>query len=76
MLSIQSLLIAITSTLAERHRVVDRIASAPSEIAAAEHLSECIIDIDRALGELADEYEALRTITPSFPKFDALYSEG
>lgn len=71
-LSIETLMIAATAVAAERQRLVTLIAKTPPDEEAEQHLSEQVLDIDRALGELADVYEALRGGAARYPEFDAL----
>lgn len=55
-ISTRTLMIAIAATVMERCRLLDRIAMVDAEVDADEHLSEQVMDIDRALGELAGPY--------------------
>lgn len=71
-LSMSTLSMAIRATAAERSRLLERIAREPAEVDEDEHLSEQVMDMDRALGELGTAYEALRAGRPGYPSFDAL----
>jgi hypothetical protein len=55
-ISAQVLGIAIYSTVMERCRLLDRIATIDDEIERDEGLSELVMDIDKALGELDSLY--------------------
>lgn len=71
-LSTSTLSIAIRATVAERARLLERIAREPAEVDEDERLSERVMDIDRALGELGTAYEALRVGRKGYPSFEAL----
>lgn len=70
--SISSLSIAIKAMAAERGRLLVRIESEGADVDEAERLSERVMDIDRALGELGTAYEALRSGRKGYPSFEAL----
>ena len=74
-LSMSTLLIAIRATVIERARLLGRIAREPAAVDEDEHLSEQVMDIDRALGELGTAYEALRAGRKGDPSFEALTGE-
>ncbi|MDB5865730.1 MAG: hypothetical protein JWO70_3536 [Betaproteobacteria bacterium] len=74
--SIQTLMIAISSTVAERSRVLARIAAVTPEIDEEEHLSERVMDIDRALGELGSAYESQRQGARRYPDYEALVASA
>lgn len=71
-LSMPTLFIAIRATAAERSRLLERIARESADVDEDEHLSEQVMDIDRALGELGTAYEAVRAGRPGYPSFEAL----
>lgn len=71
-LSLPTLALAITSTVAERQRLLARIAQVAPEVDADEHLSESVMDIDRALGELGSTYDALDPAAAGYPDYHAL----
>lgn len=70
--STQALMIAISSTLMDRCRLLDRIAAVDPEVDHDEHLSEQVMDIDMALGELSSTYSARLQTEPMFPRFEEL----
>lgn len=70
--STQALMIAISSTLMGRCRLLDRIAAVAPEVDHDEHLSEQVMDIDMALGELSSAYSARLQSEPMFPSFEEL----
>jgi hypothetical protein len=70
--STPTLMIAITSTVMERCRLLARIAVVDPEVDDDEHLSEQVMDIDKALGELSGPYEEQIKIDRMFPPYDAL----
>lgn len=71
-LSMSTMLIAIRATVAERTRLLGRIAGEAAVVDEDAHLSEQVMDIDRALGELGTAYEALRAGRKGDPSFEAL----
>jgi hypothetical protein len=71
-ISLRTLMIAIGSMVADRERIMARIASEGTETDAEERLSELVMDIDSSLSELADAYEEQRKITPGYPTYDNL----
>ena len=75
-LSIQTLMIAISSTVAERTRVLARIAVVSREVDEEEHLSERVMDIDRALGELGSAYETERKGARRYPDYETLVARA
>lgn len=70
--STHALMIAISSTLMDRCRLLDRIASVDADVDQDEHLSEQVMDIDMALGELSGAYGARLQAEPMFPSFEEL----
>lgn len=70
--STQALMIAISSTLMDRCRLLDRIAAVDAEVDQNEQLSEQVMDIDMALGELSSVYGARLQAEPMFPPFEEL----
>lgn len=75
-LSLSTLAIAIVATAAERERLLARIAAVPRETDVEEHLSERVMDIDRALGELGSAYEELRSAASGYPSYEALLADA
>jgi hypothetical protein len=71
-ISLRTLMIAIGSMVADRERIMARIASEGVETDAEQRLSELVMDIDTSLSELADAYEEQRKITPGYPMYDDL----
>ncbi len=70
--STQTLMIAISAVVMERCRLEDLIAVVTPEIDEDEHLSEQVMDMDMALGELSGPYEEHIKLDRMFPPFDAL----
>ncbi len=70
--STQSLMIAISSVVMERCRLEDLIAVVSPEVDEDEHLSEQVMDMDMALGELSGSYEEQIKVDRMFPSYDAL----
>lgn len=66
-LSIRTLMLSIGALARERERILK---TAPREQDEDERLSEQVLDIDQALGELADDYEALRGDSSTYPPFE------
>ena len=71
-LSIKSLFIAVAAVLNEREGLLQRLEAVPPEVDEEERLSERVMDIEQALEELADAYEARRAEAPSYPDFATL----
>jgi hypothetical protein len=71
-LSLSTLTLAIGSLIADREHLLERIATEPPEVDEDERLSEAVMDIDRALGEIADAYERQREGNPAYPDYDSL----
>lgn len=59
-ISRQTLSLAIFSMVINRCRLQDRIERVSLEVDDEEHLSETVLDMDKALGELADLYDTVR----------------
>lgn len=75
-LSIQTLMIAITSTVAARCRLLDRIAIVDAATDADEHLSESVMDIDHALGELSSLYSQQTANERIYPACEQLIEQA
>lgn len=71
-ISTQAVMIAIRSTVMERCRLVDLIQASDIETIDEEHLSEQVMDIDKALGELAGLYVAVSSADKGYPDFDTV----
>ncbi len=56
----ETLSLAIFSTIINRCRLLDRVERVSLEVDDEEHLSESVLDLDKALGELGTAYEAIR----------------
>ena len=69
-LSIRTLMLSIGALARERERIMNILNAATREQDQDDHLSEQVLDIDRALGELADDYEALRGTSSTYPPFE------
>ena len=65
-------MIAISAVVMERCRLEDLIAVVPPEVDEGEHLSEQVMGLDMALGELSGPYEEQCKLDRMFPAFDAL----
>lgn len=65
-------MIAIRSTVMERCRLIDLIGTSDTEAIEDAHLSEQVMDIDKALGELAGLYVVASTEDNGYPDFDAV----
>ena len=73
-LSIRTLMLSISALARERERILNILNSATRAQDQDEHLSEQVLDIDQALGELADDYEALRGNSSTYPPFEKVAS--
>jgi hypothetical protein len=71
-ISTRTLMLAISSMVADRERIYARIAKKGAEIDSEERLSELVLDIDSSLSELADLYEEQRTNEPGYPSYNDL----
>lgn len=71
-LSIRTLMMSIGALARERQKILDLLKTVTQEQDEDEHLSERVLDIDQALDELADEYEALRGDSSTYPTFEKL----
>ncbi|GGA24956.1 hypothetical protein [Dyella nitratireducens] len=71
-ISAQAVMIAIRSTVMERCRLIDLIQASDIETIDEEHLSEEVMDIDKALGELAGLYVAASAKDKGYPDFDTV----
>jgi hypothetical protein len=71
-LSIRTLTTAFGSLIADRERILERIDREPREVDEEEHLSELVMDIDQALGEIADAYESQRNTASGYPPYTEL----
>lgn len=71
-ISTRALMIAITAVVLERCQLVDRIGSTPPGVEEEEHLSEQVMDIDAALGELAGPYQRQRMVERLYPDYEDL----
>ena len=69
-LSIRTLMLSIGALARERERILGRLNTATRAQDEDEHLSGQVLDIDQALGELADDYEALRGDSSTYPPFE------
>ena len=75
-LSIQTLMIAIASTVAARCRLLDRIATVDAATDEDEHLSESVMDIDHALGELSSMYSQQTVDGHIYPSSEQLIEQA
>lgn len=67
-------MLSISALARERERILNILDSATPEQDQDEHLSEQVLDIDQALGELADDDEALRGGSSAYPPFEKVAS--
>lgn len=75
-ISRQTLSLAIFFVVINRCRLLDRIDRVSLEVDNEEHLSETILDMDKALGELADLYDAARRVEGGGYDFNQLYANA
>ena len=75
-ISAQAVMIAIRSTVMERCRLVDLIQASNIETIDEEHLSEQVMDVDKALGELAGLYVAASGADKGYPDFDTVVTNA
>ena len=73
--SMQTLMLAITALAHERERVLEQL-NRESEADEEQHLSEQVMDIGVALGELADEYEARKGDSSKYPSYERLTGQA
>ena len=71
-LTIRTLMLAISALAGERSALLKRIQACSMDEINDEHLSEQVLDIDQALGELADEYDTLRGDSQTYPTYEKL----
>lgn len=71
-ISAQALMIAIRSTVMERCRLVNLIQAGDIETVDEEHLSEQVMDIDKALVELAGLYAVTLVEDKGYPDFETV----
>lgn len=69
-LSIKALMLSIGALARERAGLLSNQETGTQH--QDEHRSEHVLDIDQALDELADEYEALRGDSSTYPTFEKL----
>jgi hypothetical protein len=74
-ISLRTLMIAIGSMVADRERILARIAKEGAEVDSEERLSELVMDIDSSLSELADAYEDQRKTAPGYPAYGDLVAQ-
>jgi hypothetical protein len=65
-------MIAITAVVLERCRLIDKIDTVTPEQEEEERLSEQVMDIDAALGELAGPYQRQRLGERLYPEYEEL----
>lgn len=75
-LSIRTLMLSIGALARQRGSILDTLKSATRAQDEDDHLSEQVLDIDQALGELADEYEARRGDSSTYPPFEKVAGIG
>ncbi len=75
-ISVQTLSLALFSMVINRCRLLDRIERVSLEVDNDEHLSETVLDMDKALGELSDAYEAARRIEGGGYDFNTLFANA
>lgn len=75
-LSIRTLMLSIGALARDRAGLLETLKTATLEQDSDDHLSERVLDIDQALDELADAYEALRGDSQTYPTFERLTGLG
>lgn len=75
-ISAQAVMMAIRSTVMERCRLIDLIQASDVETIDAEHWSEQVMDIDKALGELAGLYRTVSANDQGYPDFDTVVTNA
>ena len=75
-LSIRTLMLSIGALARQRDSILATLKTATREQDEDDHLSEQVLDIDQALGELADEYEARRGDSSTHPPFEKVAGIG
>ena len=75
-LSTATLILAIEAIALETELLTRRIEASSPEIDAEEHLSETVVDLQRALGELGAIYERRRSEEALNLEFDAIVTAG
>ncbi len=72
-ISTHSLMLAISSMIADRERLIRKIDTEATEVDEEEHFTELVMDIDRALNEFVDIYETRRDDDDDeFPSYEQL----
>ena len=74
--SIRTLMLSIGALARQRDSILDTLKTATREQDEDDHLSEQVLDIDQALGELADDYEARRGESSTYPPFEKVAAIG
>ncbi len=75
-ISAEALSLAIFSTIINRCRLLDRIERVSLEVDNEEHLSEAVLDLDKALGELGTVYEEMRLREGGWYDYDTLHANA
>lgn len=74
-ISTQTLMLSIAALAAEQELLTRRIELEPAEVDNEEHLSEHVLDIQKALGELAGIYENQRQTDTLYPSVGDLIKD-
>lgn len=71
-ISTSTLMMAIGALAREAEVMTQRVENTSAELDDEEHLSEYVLDLQRALSELSALYERQRVEHPTFPTLDKL----
>ena len=75
-ISAEALSVAIFSTIINRCRLLDRIERVSLEVDDEEHLSEAVLGLDKALGELGTAYEQIRMVESGWLDYETLHANA
>ena len=75
-ITVQTLSFAIFSMVFDRLRLIDRINSVTPEVEEEEHLADTLMEMDKALGELTDEYQQSRSEEGGGYDVDTIYANA
>ncbi|GLQ96153.1 hypothetical protein [Dyella mobilis] len=71
-ISAQSLMLAISSMVLDRCRLLEQIQKVDADVDYDEHLSDQVFEIDKALNELSGFYSDSLKRGPMFPPYEQL----
>ena len=75
-ISTNTLMLAIEAMARDTELTTRRMETEPAEVDEQEHLSEHVLDLQAALGELGGIYEKQRVEDPVLPSFDDLVASA